>query len=325
MKAWQVTDWCEPEQMTFSEVEVPEPAPGEIRIHNKAAALNFFDILLVQGRYQSRPPFPFTPGSEVAGTVDALGTGVEGLEIGDRVQAMLPRGGYAEYSIAPSHRTFRIPDELSFDEAAAMPIIYQTSYLALKDRGQLRPGEWLLVHAAAGGVGSSAVQLGKAWGARVIATAGSDSKLDFCRTQGADEVINYSDGSWVDHVKRITAGRGADVIYDPIGGDIFDQSTKCIASEGRLLVIGFAGGRIPTVAANRILLKNCSIVGCYWGGYIEKHPEYARRAQQELFALYREGKIKPAVSKRYPLDQAPVAMRDLANRQVIGKAILTLD
>jgi NADPH2:quinone reductase len=324
MKAWQVTEWCEPEQMTFADIPLAEPGPREIRIRNRAAALNFFDILLIQGKYQSRPPFPFTPGNEVAGTVDAVGSEVKEFSVGDRVQAMTSMNGYAEYSIASAHRSFRIPDLMSFEEAAAMPVIYQTSYLALKDRGQLKAGEWLLVHAAAGGVGSSAVQLGKASGAKVIATVGSPEKFDFCRAQGADFVLDYSDESWVDEVKRITGGRGADVIYDPVGGDIFDQSTKCIAMEGRLLVIGFAGGRIPSIAANRILLKNCSIVGCYWGGYIERHPEYTAKAQQDLFRLYEEGKIKPAVSSVYPLAQAPRAMRDLADRKVIGKAILVM-
>jgi NADPH2:quinone reductase len=325
MKAWQVREWCEPEAMTLDEVPLPEPNAREIRIRNHASALNFFDILMVQGKYQSKPPFPFTPGSEVAGVVDAVGSEVKDFIVGDRVQAMVSLNGYAEYSLASSFRSFRIPETMSFEEAAAMPVIYQTSYLSLKDRGQLKAGEWLLIHAAAGGVGSSAVQIGKAFGARVIATAGSDEKLDFCRAQGADHALNYSDESWVDEVKRITEGRGADVIYDPVGGDIFDLSTKCVASEGRLLVIGFAGGRIPTVAANRILLKNFSVVGCYWGGYVERNPGYAAKAQAELFEMYEEGKIKPAVSRSYPLADAPKAMRALAERKTTGKVVLTME
>lgn len=324
MKAWQVNEWCEPEQMSLAETDVPEPGRGEVRIHNRAAALNFFDILQVQGKYQMRPPFPFTPGTEVAGTVDAIGEGVEGLNQGDRVQAIVSLGGYAEYSIASMNRVFPIPDSMSYEEAAAMPVIYQTSYLSLKVRGALQKGEWLLVHAAAGGVGSSAVQIGKAMGARVIATVGSDEKLEFCLSQGADHALNYTQADWPDKVKKITEGHGADVIYDPVGGDAFDLSTKCIASEGRLLVIGFAGGRIPSIAANRILLKNMSVVGCYWGGYVERNSGFVAEAQKDLMEMYEAGKIKPAVSKTYPLSEAPRAMRDLAERKTIGKAVLTI-
>jgi NADPH2:quinone reductase len=325
MKAWQVTEWCEPEAMTLADIALPEPGAREIRIRNRAAALNFFDILLVQGKYQARPPFPFTPGSEVAGIIDKVGSDVRNFAPGDRVQAMVSMCGYAEYALAHEHRTFHVPDSMSFAEAAAMPVIYQTSYLALRDRGQLREGEWLLVHAAAGGVGSSAVQIGKAIGARVIATVGSDEKMEFCLAQGADFALNYSDEKWTDEVKRITDGRGVDVIYDPVGSDIFDQSTRCIANEGRLLVIGFAGGRIPTIAANRILLKNISIVGCYWGGYVERHPQYAARAQAELIRMYEAGQIKPVVSREYPLAQAPAAMRALAERKITGKVVLTME
>lgn len=325
MKAWQVNQWCEPEQMNFADVDVAEPAFGEVRIRNRAAALNFFDILLVQGKYQVRPPFPFTPGNEAAGTIDAIGEGVEDFKVGDRVQAMVSSGSYAEYSIASATKTFSIPDSMSYEEGAAMPVVYQTSYLSLKARGALQAGEWLLVHAAAGGVGSSAMQIGKAMGARVIATVGSDEKLDFCLSQGADHAINYSQSDWPDKVKKITQGHGADVIYDPVGGDIFDLSTKCIASEGRLLVIGFAGGRIPSVAANRVLLKNISVVGCYWGGYIERHPEFLTEAHKDLMKMYEAGQIKPVVSKSYSLAEAPVAMRDLAERKTIGKAVLTIE
>ncbi|MEW6208360.1 MAG: NADPH:quinone oxidoreductase family protein [Acidobacteriota bacterium] len=325
MKAWQVNEWCEPEGMTLAEVPLPEPGAREIRIRNRAAALNFFDILLVQGKYQARPPFPFTPGSEVAGIIDKVGSDVKNFAPGDKVQAMVSMCGYAEYSLAHEHRTFRVPDSMSFAEAAAMPVIYQTSYLALKDRGQLREGEWLLVHAAAGGVGSSAVQIGKAIGAQVIATVGSDEKIEFCLAQGADFALNYSDEKWTEEVKRITDGRGADVIYDPVGGDIFDQSTRCIANEGRLIVIGFAGGRIPTIAANRVLLKNISIVGCYWGGYVERHPQYAARAQSELIQMYEAGQIKPVVSREYSLAEAPAAMRALAERKITGKVVLTME
>jgi NADPH2:quinone reductase len=309
--------------MSFEDIPAPEPGAGELRIRNHAAALNFFDILLIQGKYQTRPPRPFTPGSEIAGIVDAIGEGVAGFNIGDRVQAMATSGGYAECSIAPAAKTFRIPDAMSFEEAAAMIVIYQTSYFALTHRAQVNPGDWLLVHAAAGGVGLSATQIGQALGARVIATAGSEEKLKFCLSQGVEYALNYRDAAWVDAVKKIT-GRGADIIYDPVGGEVFDLSTKCIAPEGRLLVIGFAGGTIPSIAANRILLKNMSVVGVYWGGYLEHHPEYMAEAEAALFKMYEAGQIKPIVSQSFELADAVAAMNALATRKTVAKVVLTM-
>ncbi len=325
MKAWLVRDWCEPEQMEFAEVPLPEPKAGEVRIHNHAAALNFFDILQIQGKYQTKPQLPFTPGAEVAGIVDAVGPNVVDLVDGDRVMGFGSLGSFAEYTTTPAAKTFRIPESMSFAEAAAMLVVYQTSYLALKVRAALKPHEWLLVHAAAGGVGSAAVQLGKAFGARVIATAGSSDKLEFCLAQGADFALDYREPNWVEQVKQITEKQGADVIFDPVGGDVFDLSTKCIAREGRLLVIGFAGGRIPTIAANRILLKNMAVVGCYWGAHLEQHPEFLAAAQDELFALYQAGKIKPVVSQTWPLAKVAAALRALADRRTYGKVVLTID
>ncbi len=322
MKAWRVNDWCEPDQMEFADIPIPEPKSGEIRIKNRAAALNFYDILMIQGKYQVKPPRPFTPGSEVSGIVDAVGEGVAGFAIGDRVQAMALGGTFCEYSIAPAGKAFRIPDAMSFEEAAAMIVIYQTSYFALMHRTRVKPGEWLLVHAAAGGVGLSAAQIGRTLGARVIATAGSEEKLQFCLSQGAEHALNYRDPGWVDQVKQITGGRGADIIYDPVGGEVFDLSTKCIAHEGRLLVIGFAGGAIPSIAANRILLKQISIIGVYWGGYLEHHPEYMHEAQAALFKMYEAGQIKPVVSQTFPLADAVKALQALAARKTFGKVVL---
>jgi NADPH2:quinone reductase len=322
MKAWRVNDWCEPDQMEFTEIPIPEPKSGEIRIKNRAAALNFFDILMIQGKYQTKPPRPFTPGSEVAGVVDAVGEGVNDFKVGDRVQAMAIGGTYCEYSIAPAAKAFRIPETMSFEEAAAMIVIYQTSYFALTRRTQIKPGEWLLVHAGAGGVGSSAIQIGKALGARVITTASGEDKLRFCLSQGAEHALSYNDTGWVDQVREITAGRGADVIYDPVGGEIFELSTKIIAPEGRLLVIGFAGGTIPSIAANRILLKNISVVGVYWGGYLERHPEYMAEAQQSLFKMYEAGRIKPVVSQTFALADAIAALNALGSRQTHAKVVL---
>src|SRR5262245_8028264 len=322
MKAWRVNDWCEPDQMEFTDIPVPEPKPGEIRIENRAAALNFFDILMIQGKYQSKPPRPFTPGSEVAGVVDAVGAGVIEFKAGDRVQAMATGGTYCEYSIAPASKAFRIPDAMSFEEAAAMIVIYQTSYFALTHRTTIKPEEWLLVHAGAGGVGSAAIQIGRSLGARVIATASSDEKLEFCLSQGADHALSYNDSGWVDQVKQITGGRGADVIYDPVGGEIFELSTKCVAPEGRLLVIGFAGGTIPSIAANRILLKNMSVVGVYWGGFLEHHPEFMGKAQEALFEMYGAGQIKPIVSQTFSLADAVAALNALATRKTVAKVVL---
>jgi len=321
MKAWQVRGWGEPEEMTLAETPIPDPGPDEVRIANRAAALNFFDILQIQGKYQVKPPFPFTPGAEVAGIVDAVGSGVTGFARGDRVLSSPMLGAFAEYTVAPVSCTFPIPEGMDFPEAAALPVVYHTSYFALERRTALQGGEWLLVHAGASGTGMAAIQIGKAMGARVIATAGSAEKLEFCKTLGAEFVVGYKDPAWVDRVKEITR-RGADVIYDPVGGDIFDLSTKCIAPEGRLLVVGFASGRIPTLQMNRVLLKDISIEGVHWGPYVREHPEYFGRAQKALAEMYRAGFVRPVVGKRYRLDQAPVGLRDLAERRVSGKAVI---
>jgi len=324
MKAWQVRAWGEPETMELSEVDLPVPGAHQVRIRNHAAGLNFFDILQVQGKYQIKPPFPFTPGAEVAGTVDAMGSDVVGFAPGDSVMALTFQGGFAEYSIAEAGRTFAIPQPMDFLTASTVPVVYQTSLFALRERAALKPGEWLLVHAGASGVGTSAIQIGKASGAHVIATAGGNSKLEFCLRNGADHAIDYSDTSWVDQVKKLTGGRGADVIYDPVGGDIFDLSTKCIAPLGRLLIIGFASGRIPSIQANRILLKNIAIMGAVWGGHAQAHPGYPSEAQKALHDLYCAGKIQPPAPVAYRLAEAPQALRDLANRKILGKAVLAI-
>ena len=324
MKAWQVSRFCEPHEMILADVPVPVPGEGQVLIRNEAAGLNFFDILLIQGKYQVKPPFPFTPGRESAGVVEGLGPGVLDFLVGDRVMAAVSSGGYAEFSLAHSNEVWRIPEGMDFMAASGFLVVYQTSYVALIPRAALRPGEWLLVHAGASGVGMSAIQIGRALGARVIATAGSEAKLDFCRMQGAEQAVNYRDASWVDRIHEITGGHGADVIYDPVGGDVFDLSTKCIAPQGRLLVVGFAAGRIPTIAANRVLLKNISIVGSYYSRYLKEHPGYFAEAQRQLDQWYVEGKLRPAVSKIYPLAQAIQALDDIATRQVAGKAALTM-
>jgi NADPH2:quinone reductase len=324
MHAWQVRAWSEPEDMVWAEVPVPEPGPGQVRVRNHSAALNFFDVLQIQGKYQIKPPFPFTPGAEVAGEINAVGSGVTQWRPGDRVLAMPMAAAFAEQTIVDAKRAFPVPGGMAWAQAAALPVVYQTSHYALKERAALKTGEWLLVHAAASGTGMSAIQLGRAFGARVIATAGSPEKLEFARRQGAEHAFDYREGVWVDEVKRVTGGRGADVIYDPVGGDIFELSTKCIAPLGRLLIVGFAGGRIPSVAANRVLLKDISVVGVLWGRQYQTNPTAIAEAQKDLEHLWAEGKIRPEISHTYPLADAPRALRDLTNRKVMGKAVLLM-
>jgi NADPH2:quinone reductase len=309
--------------MRLAEVPLPEPGPSQIRIRNRAAALNFFDLLQIQGKYQTRAAFPFTPGAEAAGTVDAIGPGVTDIAPDDEVMAFVS-GGYAEYSIADSFRAFPVPEGMDAVKAAAMPIVYHTAWFALRQRGVLREGETLLVHAGASGVGMAAIQVGKALGARVIATAGEPDKLDFAIRQGAEHAINYRQDNWAGQVRELTERRGADVIFDPVGGDVFDLSAKCIAPEGRILVIGFASGRIPSVHVNRLLLKNISVVGVFWGDYANARPWYFGEVHRALAALYAEGKISPVVSYQYSLEEAPRAMRDVAERRVKGKSVLVI-
>lgn len=323
MKAWLVHEWCKPDGMKFEDISVPKPAATQVLIRNRAAGLNFFDLLMIQGLYQSRPGFPFSPGAEVAGTVEAIGSDVSGFKVGDRVLAFAADGGYRELTLAEAEGTFAIPDGMSFSEAAGLPIVYHTSYFAIENRAQLKAGEWLLVHAGASGVGMSAIQIGKAYGARVIATAGSPEKLEFCTKIGAEHAIDYRDEKWVEQVNAITR-KGADVIYDPVGGDVFDLSTKCIAPGGRLLVIGFASGRIPSIQANRALLKQISIVGVFWGRHRQETPGYTQSVHQALVKLFQEGKLRPIVGQEFPLSEAPKAMGALATRKIAGKAVLTM-
>mgnify|MGYP001813933404 FL=1 len=296
--------------------------PREIAIDVRAIGCNFFDTLITRGKYQVRPDLPFSPGAEVAGTVREVGDGVEGYSVGDRVSAFLVYGGFASAVAVPQERVFPMPDDMSFEQAAALGLVYQTSHVALVHRARLKAGETLLVHAAAGGVGLAAVQIGVALGARVIGTAGTPDKLELVKANGADVVINYRDEDFVDRVKELTKGRGADVIYDPVGGDTFDQSTKCIAFEGRILVIGFASGRIPSMQMNRVMLKNISLVGLHWGAYFDEDPGVLRDAQSDISRLHQQGKIAPIISATYPLEEARAALEALGSRQTTGKVIL---
>ncbi len=322
MRAMVATDWCEPADLKLVELPDPVPKPGQVLIDVRAIGCNFFDILMVQGKYQVKPQFPFAPGGEISGVVRGTGDGVGNCRPGDRVFALLGWGGFASAALAPTAGVVRIPDSMSFEHGAAFGIVYQTSYFGLVYRAALQAGETLLVHAAAGGVGLAAVQIGKALGARVLATASSAEKLAIAKQHGADEAFDYSKPDWVDRVKEATGGRGADVIYDPVGGDVFDLSTKCIAFSGRLLVVGFASGRIPTIEVNRILLKNIAVIGLHWGAYRQHDPDKIPQATRALFELYDQGKVCPLISSTYPLTQAAAALDEIASRRSVGKVLL---
>ncbi len=323
MQAWRVHELGDPAAvLRLEEVEAPVPGPGEVLVEVRATALNFFDILLCQGAYQEKPPLPFTPGAEVAGTVAAVGDGVD-LAVGQRVIALppLPRGGYAQQVVAPAANTFPVPDAMSFEEAAAFFVVYQTGYFALHRRAHLGAGETVLVHAGAGGVGSAAIQLAVAAGARVFATAGGAEKVEVCRRLGADVAIDYNAEDFVEVVKRETKGRGADVIFDPVGGDIFDRSRRCIAFEGRLVVIGFAGGRVAEVPTNHVLVKNYSVVGLHWGLYNTLTPHLIVQAHEELLRLYEEGRVKPLIYRAVPFAEIPAALDLIGSRATWGKLV----
>ena len=323
MKAIRAHEWCDPQGLVMDEVERPEPGAGDVLIRVRVAALNFPDVLLIAGKYQVKPPLPLVPGMEVAGTVEQVGDGVTHLQSGQRVLAQLGMGGFAEYAVASTANVRPLPDAMSDEEAASFGIVYQTSYFGLADRGQLREGETVLVHSAAGGVGLSAVQLARALGAgRIIGTASSDDKLAVIRENGADVAINYQSEDFVEVVKRETNGRGADVIYDPVGGDASERSTKCIAFEGRLIIIGFTSGKFPTFVGNHILIKNYSVVGLHWGAYRQHNPAKIERAWQALFDLYEAGKIKPVIGGVYPMEKVAEAMSFLTSRRAVGKIVL---
>lgn len=324
MRAWQVHELGDPgDVLTLDEIPVPEPGPTQVVVRVRAVAANFPDSLLCQGRYQVRPELPFTPGLEVCGEVTAVGSQVSGWALGDRVigTPTFPHAGYADYAVLESAATFAAPSVLDDAEASALLIGYQTGWFALARRAALQPGETLLVHAAAGGVGSAAVQLGKAMGARVIGVAGGAEKADYVRRLGADVVIDRRTEDFVAVVNEVTGGAGADVIYDPVGGDTYDRSTKCIAFEGRILVIGFAGGRIQAPALNHALIKNYSIVGLHWGLYATKNPAMVTRCHEELVRMAADGLIRPFISERLPLEAVREGVQRLANGETVGRLV----
>ena len=326
MKAWQVYQLGEPrDALRLAEVPDPEPGPGQVLVRVRGAAANFPDVLMCQGSYQVRPPLPFTPGVELCGEVVTAGPGVTGIAVGDRVIGgpALPFGAYAELALMDAAAVLPAPEGLDDAEAAAFFITYQTGWFGLHRRARLAAGETLLVQAAAGGVGSGAVQLGKAAGARVIGVVGGERKAEVARALGADVVVDRLSQDFVQVVKEVTDGRGADVVYDPVGGEAYARSTKCIAFEGRILVVGFASGQIPSAALNHALIKNYSIVGLHWGLYQAKEPQAIGDCHRQLTRLVADGAIRPLVSERLGLDEVPTALQRLAEGDTIGRVVFT--
>ena len=323
MKALLCEELGPAEKLQLKEIEVPKPAKGQILIKVSYCALNYPDTLVIEGLYQFRPPMPFSPGAEVSGTVAAVGEGVEGFVEGDRVVAGITWGGLAEYALAEADFTFTLPEKISLATGAATLMTFGTSYHALLDRAMLKYTETMLVLGASGGVGTSAIQIGKALGAKVIAAASTDEKLQWCKEQGADELINYEEVEDLKaHLKEITGGRGVDVIYDPVGGKFSEPAFRAIAWGGRHLVVGFTNGDIPRIPFNLPLLKSASIVGVFWGSFIRSQPLENRRNVASIFKLILKGKLSPSVSRIYELAEAKTALMEMKNRAVLGKVVV---
>lgn len=313
-----------PESLVVEDVPSPAPGPGEAVITVKAASVNFPDVLIIENKYQVKPPLPFSPGSELAGIVKTVGDGVTHVKTGDRVMAITGYGAFAEEVKTEARRMLAIPPGMDFATAAAFGLTYATSEHALVDRGALKSGETLLVLGAAGGVGLAAIEIGKILGARVIACASTEDKLAVCREHGADETINYATEELRERIKALTNGAGADVVYDPVGGPYTELAIRSIAWRGRLLVIGFAAGEIPKIPLNLTLLKGCSIVGVFWGEWTRREPQRFAEAMARLGDWYAEGRLKPHISATFPLERAADALTLMAARQVTGKVVLTV-
>ena len=316
--------------VVLEDIELPRPSRGEVQVRLKACAVNFPDILMIQGKYQFKPPLPFAPGGEAAGDIVAVGDDVQGHTIGDAVVVGMRHGGFAEAVNVPAQAARRIPGSMSYAKAAAFHTAYLTAYVALKPRGQLQPGETLLVHGATGGVGLAAVELGKVFGATVIATGGSDEKLAVVKARGADHVINYTLpdgrlGGFREKVKALTDGRGADVVYDPVGGDVFDESMRCVNWDARLLTIGFTSGRWPQAAVNLILIKHLSVIGVRAGEYGRHDPAKGAVVEKALMELAGTGRIDPYICAAFPLERAVEAMQMLTQRKVVGKVVVVMN
>ncbi|MBZ5530817.1 MAG: NADPH:quinone oxidoreductase family protein [Acidobacteriia bacterium] len=324
MRAVLCKEWGSEEKLVVEEIGAPAMREGAVRLAVHAAGVNFADLLLIAGQYQEKPAFPFIPGAEAAGVVTQVGPGVSGIKAGDRVMALAGLGAYAEEVVVEAAKVLRIPEGMDFASAAAFPVAYGTSHGALEWRARLQPGEWLLVTGAAGGVGLTAVEIGKAMGAKVIACAGNAEKLSVAQQHGADHLIDYSKEDIRERVKAITGGRGADVIYDPVGGDAFDAALRSIAWGGRIIVIGFAAGRVPQIPANIVLVKNVDVIGFYWGSYQKHKPGLVISSFAQLFRWFEEGKIKPHVSLQFDLEHTAQALEALRARKSTGKVVITV-
>ena len=322
MHAWLCENPTGVDALVWKELPTPMPGAGEVLIEIKAASLNFPDLLIVQNKYQMKPPLPFVPGSEYAGVVRAVGSSVTHLQVGQHVACLSGTGGFATHTIAPAALCMPLPDGFGFVDAAAFIMIYATSHHALADRAQLKPGETVLVLGAAGGVGTSAIQIAKALGARVIAAASTDEKCALCTSIGADATINYTRQDLREAIKQLTSGKGPDVIYDPVGGTMAEPAFRSIAWRGRYLVVGFAGGAIPSLPLNLTLLKGASIVGVFWGGFAKNEPTANARAMTELALWYGQGKIKPVIDSTLPMAELKAAYARMGSRSVMGKLVM---
>ena len=325
MHAWLCSNPIGVEELVWTELPTPAPAAGEVLVEIKAASLNFPDILIVQNKYQMKPPLPFVPGAEYAGVVRALGSGVSHLQLGQHVACLSGTGGFATHTLAPAALCLPLPDDFGFVDAAAFIMTYATTHHALVDRAQLKAGETLLVLGAAGGVGTAAIQIGKALGAKVIAAASSAEKCALCTSLGADVTINYSQENLRETLKTMTAGKGPDVVYDPVGGELTEAAFRSIAGRGRYLVIGFAAGPIPALPLNLALLKGASIVGVFWGDFAKREPRANAAMLQELVAWYAAGRIKPVIDKTMPMAELKAAYARMGSRAVQGKLVLVND
>ena len=322
MQAWLCENPVGVDALTWTTLATPQPKPGEVLVEIRAASLNFPDLLIVQNKYQMKPALPFVPGSEYAGTVQAVGEGVSHLQVGQAVACLSGTGGFATHTLAPAALCLPLPPGMPMVDAAAFIMIYATSHHALVDRAQLKAGETVLVLGAAGGVGSSAIQIAKACGARVIAAASTDDKCALCQSIGADATINYSTSNLRDAVKALTDGKGPDVIYDPVGGDFSEAAFRSIAWRGRYLVVGFAAGPIPALPLNLALLKGASIVGVFWGDFAKREPKANAAMMAELAQWYGQGKIKPVIDRTVPMSELKAAYAHMGSRGVKGKLVM---
>ena len=328
MQAWLCETLQGVDALRWAELPTPEPKAGEVRIAIKAASLNFPDLLTVKGQYQFKPPLPFVPGSEFAGLVEAVGDGVQHLSVGQAVACVGSSGGFGTHACVNAASVMPLPPGFDIVDAAAFALTYGTSHHALLDRAQMKAGETLLVLGAAGGVGTAAIQIAKACGARVIAATSSAAKGEFCKSLGADAVLNYAEGDAQqlrDRIKELTGGKGPDIVYDPVGGDLAEPVFRSIAWRGRYLVVGFAQGAIPALPWNLALLKGASIVGVFWGDFVRREPKASAAGMAQLATWYREGKVKPAIDRRLPMREVHAAYARMGTRQVLGKVVLVND